>query len=352
MMFDYKKRLKKLRSELIKKSVDSFLVTNETNVAYLSGFTGNDSLLLVTPYSQFFLTDSRFTEEAHDTVKGFTIAEVASSTYETISNVIRKNRLKRMGFESMNLPFGAVKRLEGYIGRCKILPVNNIVERLRAVKEDEEINIIKRSIGITKDVLKKAVRAIRPGVSERVLSQIIECEFMKRGARASFETIVACGKNSSKPHAHPTDTKIKKNDVIMIDIGCKLNSYNSDITRMILMGKIKDRIKKIYNIVKAAQDKALETIRPGRKISEIDSAGRSYIDKKGFGKFFGHSLGHGVGMDVHEEPSISRRNSEVLKPGMVFTIEPAIYIPKFVGVRIEDMVLVTENGFGLLTIRQ
>ncbi len=349
MMFDYRKRLKKLRSELIKKSLDSFLITNETNVTYLSGFTGSDSLLLVTQDSQFFLTDSRYTEDAKDSVKAFAIIEVASSTYDTIGKIIKTNRIKKLGFESLNLPFEAAKRLEGYIHPAKAVPLKNIIENLRAIKDAKEIECMKRSIRVTEEVLKKAITKIRPGVSEKFLSDMIECEFIKYGARIGFEIISACGKNCSKPHAHPTGDRIAKNDVVMIDIGCKLDLYNSDITRMVLIGKVKDKIKEVYAIVREAQDKALEMIRPGRIISEIDSAGRSYIEKKGFGKFFGHSLGHGIGMDVHEEPSISRRNNEVLKPGMVFTIEPAIYIPKFGGIRIEDMVLVTDNGYRVLT---
>ena len=348
-MFDYKSRLKNLRGKLRSESLDSFLVTNETNVEYLSGFTGSDSIVLVTPDSQFFLTDSRYTEEAKDTVKGFTIVEVTSSVYDFIGNILRKNHIKKLGFESMNLPFGVLKRFEEYLSNIKFKPLANTVESLRAVKDKSEIGLIKNSIRVTEDVLKETVKTIRPGLSERCLSGLIEYEFIKRSARSSFQTIVACGCNTSKPHAHPTEAKIGKCGFVMIDIGCKLNSYCSDMTRMILMGKIKDKIKEIYFIVRTAQEKALEAIRPGRKISEVDCAGRSYIDKKGFGKFFGHSMGHGIGMDVHEEPSISKRNTGTLKPGMVFTVEPAIYIPKFGGVRIEDMVLVTNRGYELLT---
>ena len=348
-MFDYRKRLKNLRLELGKSKLDSFLVTNETNVSYLSGFTGDDSVLLITPDSQFFLTDSRYTEEAKDSVKGFVILEVTSSIYDAINTILRRNRIRRMGFESMSLPFDVVKRLEGRLTGVKLPPVNNIVEGLRSIKDKEEIRSIKRSVSLTKKVLKTIVGSIRPGLSEKYLSDRIECEFINRGARVSFQVIVSCGKNCSKPHARPTCKVISKDDVLMIDIGCKLGFYNSDITRMVLMGKISAKIKEIYNIVRIAQEKAISEIRPGRKIADVDSAGRNYITEKGYGKFFGHSIGHGVGMEVHEEPSVSRRNSDILKPGMVFTVEPAIYIPKFGGVRIEDMVLVTNKGCKILT---
>ena len=348
-MFDYRRRLQNLRRELRKKELDSFLVTNETNVTYLSGFKGNDSLILITPDSQFFLTDSRYTEEAKDAVRDFNIVEVPSSFYETLGNIIRNNRIKKMGFESMNLPFEVAKKLEGHVRPAGISPVSNLVETLRAVKDKKEIDHIKNSVRITKEVLEKTIKAVRPGEKERSLSDRIECEFIKKGARASFEPIVACGKNSSKPHAHPGGAKVAKDDFVMMDIGCAFNHYNSDITRMVLIGKVRNKIKEIYGIVRTAQEKAIESIKPGKKVSDVDFAGRNYINKKGYGKFFGHSMGHGVGMDVHEEPSVSRRNTDILRPGMVFTIEPAIYIPGLGGVRIEDMALVTEKGYEILT---
>jgi len=348
-MFDFKNRLKNLRGELKEKSVESLLVTNESNVTYLSGFTGSDSIIFITPDSQFFLTDSRYTEEAKSSIKGFTMVEVTTSTYDAIGKIARADRLKKIGFDPMNLSYEVVKNLEGYVGKTKLLPIKNAVERLRVIKDKEEIVCINNAIRLTKSVLEKMVRQVAPGVSEIILSGRIECEFITNGAKAGFQTIVACGDNSSKPHAHPTNKKISKNDVVMIDMGCRLSLYHSDITRMVLLGKVKDSIKEIYSIVKIAQEKVFEKIKPGSKISEVDSAGRQYIADKGFGKFFGHSIGHGVGLDVHEEPSISGRNSGTLKPGMVFTVEPAIYIHGLGGVRIEDMVLVTENGFKILT---
>lgn len=349
MTYDYKSRLKDVRKELKDKHLDSLLVTNETNVRYLSGFTGNDSLLVITPDSQFFLTDSRYTEEAKETVSLFTIIEVTSSTYDAIGRIAKKNSLKFMGFESMNLPYGIARKLEEYIGRARLRPAVNIVESLRAIKDAREIELIKKSARLNKIVLEDIIDGIRPGVSEKALSEKIECEFIRRGAKSSFQTIVACGKNCSKPHAHPLDTKIAKDDVVMIDIGCSLDYYNSDMTRMVLLGRVKDKIKEIYSIVKMAQDMAIANIRPGRQISQIDSTARNYISNKGYGRCFGHSLGHGIGMDVHEEPSISPRNKGTLKTGMVFTVEPAIYLPGIGGVRIEDMVLVTKKGCEILT---
>ncbi|MDP2929422.1 MAG: Xaa-Pro peptidase family protein [Candidatus Omnitrophota bacterium] len=348
-MFDRKQRLNNLKVELKKTGLDAILITNATNAAYLSGFKGSDSLIIITPDSQFFLTDSRYTEEAGDSIIGFTIVEVTTSIYDVVSKIAKGNGLRKIGFESLNLPYDAAKRLEDCIRPAKLIPVKNIVEILRVIKDAGEIERIKDSVHTAKDVLKTTLKSLRAGVSEQFLSDAIECEFIKNGVEKAFETIVACGRNCSKPHARPTCEVIAKNDSVMIDMGCRLNLYNSDITRMIFVGKVKNKIKEIYGIVGSAQSKAIEKIRPGRRISEIDSAGRDYIVKKGYGKFFGHSMGHGVGMDVHEEPSISKRNNGVLKPGMVFTIEPAIYLPKISGVRIEDMVLVTDKGCEVIT---
>ncbi|MCX5666304.1 MAG: Xaa-Pro peptidase family protein [Candidatus Omnitrophica bacterium] len=349
MTFDHKLRLKKLRVELKKRGLASLIVTNETNVRYLTGFRGGDSIVIITPDSQFFLTDSRYVEEARDSVGSFTIVEVTTSTYDSISEIVKRNRIKKIGFDSMNLPYEVAKRLAGYIRPAKLVSTRNVIENLRAVKDIQEIEAIKRSVDVTKSVLKKVTLSIRPGISERFISDLIECEFIKRGARVAFETIAACGRNCSKPHASATKQVIAKNDVVMLDMGCRLDLYNSDITRMIFIGKVKDKIKEIYGIVRAAQSAAIQKIKPGVKISEIDLAGRGYIDRKGYGKFFGHSLGHGIGMDVHEEPSISKRNDNILKSGMVFTVEPAIYLPKLGGVRVEDMVMVTDFGCEVLT---
>jgi Xaa-Pro aminopeptidase len=349
MMSDLASRLKGVRRELKKRSLDSLLVSDGSNVTYLSGFTGSDSVLLITPDSQFFLTDSRYIEEARSSVKGFAVTEISSSTYETIGTIVRKNRIKKLGFEAMNLPYQVAGNLKRHVGGAKLAGVVNLVEGLRMVKDSSEIALIKASVKLTRRVLKEAMSSIEPGKSERSISSGIECAFLKAGAKACFQTIVACGHNSSKPHAHPTLARIAKNDAVMIDVGCSLDSYCSDMTRMAFVGSVKNRIKEIYSIVKTAQDMAIDAVRPGKGVSEIDSAGRRYIESKGYGRFFGHSMGHGVGLDVHEEPSISRKSAETIKPGMVFTVEPAIYIPGLGGVRIEDMVLVTEKGCRILT---
>ena len=346
---DYNKRLASLEARMKKQGLDSFLVTSGTNVSYLSGFPGHDAIVLITRSKKFFLTDSRYIEEARNTLKGFDLVLLEGSAYSALSGIIKKNALKKIGFESMNMPYEVTVRLKGFIGSSKLILCKDVVEGLRSIKDAEEVNSIKRAVRLTKEVLKNTVSLVKPGRSEEFLSRKIEIEFIENGAKAGFDPIVASGANSSKPHAMPTGNRIRGNDLVMIDMGCSLDGYNSDITRMVFLGKIKEKVARIYNIVRTAQEKSIEKIAPGVKISDIDLAGRSYISGKGFGKYFGHSLGHGVGMEVHEQPTVSKSSEGVLAPGMVFTVEPAIYIPKLGGVRIEDMVLVTETGCEVLT---
>jgi len=347
---DYARRIRLFREEVRKHRLDSFLVTNETNVSYLSGFWGSDAALLVTAGGKdFFLTDSRYIEEAAEVIKGFVLQVVEKSTYKTIQDLAKARRLKKTGFESMNLPYEVASKLKELLPDTRLVPIRGLVEGTRAVKEEAEIKLIKNSIRLTKEVLKAALGFVRCGVSEESLSKRIELEFVKKGAHPAFEPIVASGPDSSRPHAKAGGRKISKNSVVMIDIGCNLDGYNSDMTRMAFLGRVNDKFKKIYNIVRKARELALDMIRPGMRAAKVDTAARGYIEKEGFGAFFGHSLGHGVGMEVHEEPTISKNSEAVLRPGMVFTVEPAIYIPGFGGVRFEDMVLVTEKGCEVLT---
>ncbi|MFA6142271.1 MAG: Xaa-Pro peptidase family protein [Candidatus Omnitrophota bacterium] len=346
---DINNRIALLNKEAAKRRLDGFLVTNQANASYLSGFLGHDAIIIAGSKRNFFITDSRYIEESRKNIKGFDIRLVKTSTYDTIEEIVREGRFKRIGFESSNLPYEVALRLKGYIGKSALVPVKGLVESLRAIKDEGEISLIKKSVSLAKEVFEYAAGYIKPGISEESISKRIEIEFIRRGARNAFDAIVAGGANSSMPHARPGKLVFKKNDFVMIDMGCNLNGYCSDITRMVMIGKADARFRKIYAIVCEAHDMAIEMIKPGVRIAEVDRRARTHIQSRGFGKCFGHSLGHGVGMDVHEEPSISRTSEELLRPGMVFTIEPAIYIPGFGGVRIEDMVLVTKNGCAVLS---
>lgn len=347
---DHKRRIEALRKRLADLSLDAILVTHEANVAYLSGFEGHDSSLLVTGKEALFITDSRYVEEANDALGGLFRVELASnSAFESIVSITHRERVRRLGFEGMRLAYTVAMRLKKYMGATGLIDTNGCVEGIRAIKDTDEIAAIRRSVDLTNRIFKKTAAIIRPGVSEEAVARNIELDFLHNGARQSFSTIVASGVNSSKPHARPGSLRLKKNSFVMIDMGCLLKGYCSDLTRMVVLGKTGARFKKIYLTVRAAQQRAIDLIRPGAIIRDIDRAARGYIEKKGYGGYFGHSLGHGVGLEVHEEPHVSYRNENRLKAGMVFTVEPAIYIPGFGGVRIEDMVLVTKKGCEILT---
>jgi len=349
-ILDYKKRLSGLRQAMVDASLDSFLVTSATNVSYLSGFRGTDAVMLITANDGYFLTDSRYIEEAEKEItKHIDVRLVEESTFTSIDAIVKSKKLKNLGFESMDLPYGVAHRLKDLLSKTGFVPVKNLVETLRCVKDKGEIERIKKAVKFAKEAFKKAARSVRPGASEELVRRKIELDLISKGAACAFEPIIASGENSSKPHARATNRSFKNNDFVMIDMGAKVDGYNSDLTRTIVLGRMQKRFHKIYETVSQAQRKAIDRIAPGAKASDIDKAGRDHIKKSGFGKYFGHSLGHGVGMDVHEEPSVSPSSKTRLVAGMVFTVEPAIYIPGFGGVRIEDMVLVTDNGCEILT---
>ncbi|MDD5496701.1 MAG: Xaa-Pro peptidase family protein, partial [Candidatus Omnitrophica bacterium] len=235
-MRNCEKRLSVFSESLKRIGLDSFLVTNETNVSYLSGFEGRDSFLFFSGKKRFFLTDSRYIEEAAVSVKGFDMELVESSTYENLERLIRANRARKIGFEAMNLVYEVAARLKGLISNAEFIPVKGLIEGMRAIKERAEVKAIKEAVRLNKKVLGRVVALIRPGVTERYLRDRIETEFIKNGARAAFEPIIASGPNSSRPHARAGDDKIRKDSVVMIDIGCRLGFYNSDLTRMVFTG--------------------------------------------------------------------------------------------------------------------
>ncbi|MDO8525182.1 MAG: Xaa-Pro peptidase family protein [Candidatus Omnitrophota bacterium] len=340
-----------LKDELKKRDLDSFLITKEANVLYLSGFRGHDAAILTARGRQYFIADSRYLEEAKDTVKGFEIILSKRSMYETIGDLMKRERLKRLGFESMDLPYEIAGRFKAYADKTAIAPVKDLVEDMRIIKDSGEIGLIKSSLRLTEKVFGRILRHIRTGISEASLAAEITLDFIRNGAKPGFDPIVAIDSNASKPHSTPCGRKISKNSYLMIDMGCTLDGYNSDLTRIVARGKLKPKISGIYAIVRDAQAMAIAAIKPGVKIAKIDSIARAYIKNKGFGGYFGHALGHGVGLEVHEKPAISQLAEGLLLPGMVFTVEPAIYIPKVGGIRIEDMVLVTKDGCEVLTHR-
>lgn len=343
-------RIERVITALAKERIDAFLVTKAANVRYLSGYQGDDAALFITNKKRFFITDSRYELQARRDTEGFAVKIMKGSLSETVADLTHKLKVRRLGFECNDLTHAQHERLMKSLLETELAPVSDIVERFRRIKDAGEIRLIRKSISILKKSFTRFKTILRPGLTERDLAAELE-HFIKAagGDKSSFEIIVASGNNSALPHARPSKRRIKPNDMVLLDLGVSCEGYNSDLTRVFFLGKINPRTKKIYDTVKEANRRSIKAIRPGVEISKIDEIARGFIRKKGFGNCFGHALGHGIGLEVHESPSISSRNHTVLKPGMIFTIEPAVYLPGWGGVRIEDMVLVTKKGCEVLT---
>lgn len=335
-----------LKKRLKKENLDAVLISNPANVSYLSNFTGDESYLLITHKKDFFITDSRYEEQAKKEANGFQIFVVGETNhFDLIAGLIEKNKLKKTGFEAKHITYGEVSKIRDRLKAVEFVPTYGLTEDMRVIKTQAEISLIKKAIRINILSLESVAKQIKPGEKEKDLAALLEYQMRKQGAdKPAFETIVLSGKRASMPHGRPSGSLIRNNQSVLVDSGACFKGYNSDLTRAFFLGKIPSVIKKIYHIVSTAQETAIKAVKPGIEAKRIDSAARDYIKTKGFGRYFGHSLGHGVGREVHEAPSVSSKSKDILKPGMVFTIEPAIYLSGAGGVRLEEMVLVTNNG--------
>ncbi len=345
-------RLKNIYATLEKEGLDGLIVSSPSNISYLTKFSSRDSYLIVSPKKNIYFTDSRYTEEAKAGLKKvFTLAKINGSVFKLIADACLSLGLRAIGFEERHLPFAEYKRIkEGLKKRADLIPTHGLIDELREIKDAEELKKIKKAIEITALALKFIENFILPGKKEIEVEAELERFIRYHGAtNSAFDIIVAAGANSCFPHHNPHATKIKKGESVLIDIGVDYEGYKSALTRIFFLGKINAYARKIYDIVLEAQGRAIRKIKPGCLINEIDAAARQYIARKGYGGFFGHNLGHNIGLDIHEEPAISGKETAKLKPGMVFTVEPAIYLPHKFGIRIEDMVLVSEKGCEVLS---
>ena len=343
--------INKVRRELSRQKLDALLVSKEANVSYLSSFAGEGNLL-ITPTKKILLVDFRFKEQAEKEARLFQIyhRRAFEPLEDSLAILVKKLKLKRVGFESAWLSLASYRRLKKAVGKVKLTPTANIVEHLRAIKTLEEIKLLRKAAALAVKSLEFARKLIKPGKTEQEIAREVQYFMHKSGAETcAFEVIVASGKRSSLPHG-PTSRKIiKKNEAVLVDLGCRFSGYNSDLTRMVFLGRIRGKLKRVYEVVLEAQQQAIQAVRAGERASGIDKVARQYITQTGLGAFFGHALGHGLGREVHEYPLICPKNHQILQEGMVFTVEPGVYIPGFGGVRIEDMVLVTKTGCEILT---
>jgi Xaa-Pro aminopeptidase len=331
--------------------IDAMLVSAAPNVRYLSGFTGDNGLLLLTPNSQTLFTDPRFTIQAAEECTCEVKTVTKTPLDQAALQAIRRRRIKRVGFEASRMLYEVHQRIAKSLPKGTTLrPVGPVVDQMRMVKSDDEIARIRRSVLTNSEAFEKAVRSIRPGARESSIAAELEYQMRRLGAeKAAFETIVAIGSRSALPHAQPTARKLAVDELLLIDMGACQDGYMSDMTRVLFLGTPSRRVRTMYNAVLQAQLAAIDAVRPGVTAAHVDRAARRVLEAEGLGKEFVHSTGHGLGLEIHEGPRLGRRDATKLLPGMAITIEPGAYVRDFGGIRIEDTVLVTKNGCEVLT---
>ena len=341
-------RVKRLQEKLTKYNIDGLLVTNMFNVRYLANFTGSTGLVVVTKENAYFVTDFRYTEQAAAEAKGFEIIKNEGSIFEEVAKIVKNNAIEKLGFEQENVTYATFNQINDLIP-CELVPVTGLVEKLREVKTDDEIALIKEAINITEKAYDYILGFVKPGVTEIEVANELDFYMRKEGAQSvSFDTIVASGLRSAMPHGVASEKVIEEGDMVTIDFGCYYNGYVSDMTRTFAVGDPGDELKEIYEIVYQANKKVNESAKAGMTGAELDAIARDYIAEHGYGPQFGHTLGHGIGLEVHEGPSLSFRNEEKLVVNNIVTNEPGIYVQGLGGVRIEDDLVIKENGVEVL----
>lgn len=344
-------RLPRLRERMEQEALPALMVTNITNVQYLSGFTGSAGTLLITPARALIVVDSRYFLQAEREAPLFEMVKVIApkKVHEVVAETVSALAPRELGFET-SVSYGAYAQWSEKLPNVPLKPVKDMIERMRLVKDAEEIEHLRAAAAIADACFAHVLGFLRPGITERDVAVEIECFVRRQGARAeSFETIVASGPQAASPHAHATDKVILAGELVKMDFGAIYQGYASDITRTVAVGHADDRQREVYGVVLEAQEAAIRAIRPGVSGIEVDKVARDVIAGCGFGDYFGHSLGHSLGRSVHDGAGFSQTSEITVERGMVMTVEPGIYIPDWGGVRIEDDILVTESGAEVLT---
>jgi Xaa-Pro aminopeptidase len=333
----------------MEKGLDAFIVSSLHNIRYLTGFSGSSGLCIVRPREAIFITDSRYTQQSRAEVKGFIRKTATSGLVEAAARNGSLKSCKKVGFESHCVSYAQYRTLKKAFPFVSFVPTLDVVETLSLVKDAEEIRKIQEAVAISDKVFGQVVKGIRPGVKELDIAAEISYLHKKFGAEQdAFEPVVASGTRGSWPHARPTSKRIKNGDLVTLDFGCTVRGYNSDITRTVAVGRVSRKSRDMYDVVLDAQCTAIAAARGGMLARDLDAVARKRISAAGYGKYFIHSLGHGIGLHVHERPRVSALSREQLLTGSVITIEPGVYIQRFGGVRIEDDVLLTEKGCRVL----
>ena len=342
-------KIERIRQRLHEESIDALLVTNPYNRRYMANFTGTAGVVFITKEEALFITDFRYVEQATEQAVGYTVVEQRRTVVEQVADEVVRLGVRTLGFEKDHMTYGEFEIFEEYVD-AMLVPVSGWVEQLRLIKTEDELAILQRAADIADETFEHLCTYIRPGVSELDVANEMERYMRSLGAtQSSFDSIVASGVRGALPHGVASDKLIEEGELVTLDFGALYNGYISDITRTVAVGEPSEQMKEVYEIVLAAQKRGVEQIRPGMKASEADQVVRDVIVEKGYGEAFGHSTGHGIGLEVHEMPALSSRNDTVLQCGMTVTVEPGIYLPGIGGVRIEDDIVLTETGNRRLT---
>jgi Xaa-Pro aminopeptidase len=340
-------RLQKSRKLIAEKGLDGLIISQQDNLRYLSGFTGS-GWLLISERDAVLALDFLYAEQAKQESSGFEITEIRQELHNWLPGLVLDLGWRKLGFEANLISYDAYRKLSEALRakqvNVELVPTTEVVEQLRAVKEPEELVFVTKAVKLADAALEEAKAMIRPGITEKEAAWEIERNLRQEGSEGvPFEIIVASGPNSALPHARPTEKAICADEPVIIDMGARINGYCSDLSRTLFLGRASEKFQKIYGVVRQAQAAAIDGVRSEMAASQADQLARSVIEEAGYGDAFGHGLGHGVGLAVHEFPRLGLNSSDSLTDGMVFTIEPGIYLAGEGGVRIEDMV-VSENG--------
>lgn len=342
-------KLERLRASMEKVNVDGLLITSTYNRRFMTNFTGSAGVVLISQKEAKFITDFRYIEQAGKQAVDFEIVQHRGTIIEEVGKQAKGMNISKLGFEQDHMTFATYKAYEKAIDG-QLMPLSGVIENLRLIKTSSEIKILKEAAAIADAAFTHILDFIRPGITELDVSNELEFFMRKQGATSSsFDIIVASGVRSALPHGVATDKIIEKGDFITLDYGAYYNGYVSDITRTLAVGKPSEELINIYDIVLEAQLRGMAGIKPGMTGKEADALTRNLIEEKGFGQYFGHSTGHGIGLEVHEGPALSLRSDIILEPGMAVTVEPGIYLPGIGGVRIEDDTIVTLDSNEALT---
>lgn len=338
-------KIQKLRSTFEQQGIDAIVIFSDINRAYLTDFTGTEGIVLVTKDDAFLFVDSRYTIQAKDQVTTFTVEEYnRQNTAATINAKLKAANVKKLGFEAHQLTYAQYQNYSEKF-EAELVPVGTVVEDIRLIKTEDEVEKIRKACAISDAAFEHILKFIKPGMTEIQIANELEAKMKDLGStRPAFDTISASGERSALPHGFPSDRKLQEGDFFTLDFGAVYDGYLSDMTRTVAIGEVSDQLKEIYAVVSKALEAGLQQIKVGMTGEEVDAITRDIITEAGYGEYFGHSTGHGVGMYIHEGIALARGSKAIVQPGMILTIEPGIYLPGIGGVRIEDDVYIKEDG--------